>query len=207
MGRLFAAGLAAGFVEPLEATAIYSIEMTARWFMMYFPDQDIDPVFSKRFNKVMDRQYEDILNFIVMNYYTSNRPEPFWKASRNDIVVPDALRENLELWEHTMPGPVDTDNVFLFTHWNYLYIMLQKGYFEGKRFPGESMIKRSSWDKYTRKIAQAKAALVKQLPNHYDLLTSIRNGRSGEVSKVSLGATSVSRAIAKGDRQTAGAAT
>ena len=43
-----AAGLAAGFVEPLEATAIYSIEMTARWFMMYFPDQDIDPVFSKR---------------------------------------------------------------------------------------------------------------------------------------------------------------
>lgn len=99
-----------------------------------------------------------------------------------------------------MPGPVDTDNVFLFSHWNYLYIMLQKGYFTGRTFPGESMIKRSSWEKYTRKIAQAKTALLKQLPNHYDLLTSIRNGRSGEVSRISLGANSASTAIASGAR-------
>lgn len=193
-----AAGLAAGFVEPLEATAIYTIEMTARWLTTYFPDRDIDPVWAKRFNKVMNRQYEDILNFIVMNYYTSNRPEPFWQASRNDIELPDKLRENIELWQHTMPAPYDTDDAFLFTHWNYLFIMLQKGFFRGRQLPGESLITEQSWNNYTEKMARAKQAIVADLPNHFELLTSMRGGMDPGESHISLGAASNSAALSRG---------
>jgi tryptophan halogenase len=193
-----AAGLAAGFVEPLEATAIYSIEMTARWFMTYFPDNALDPVWAKRFNKTMDRQYEDILNFIVMNYVTSNRPEPFWEASRNGIDIPDRLRENLELWEHTMPAAYDTDDAFLFTHWNYLFIMLQKGFYNGRQLPAESLITEKPWIDYTQKMARAKLAMIADLPNHYELLTAMRGGKDPGESHISLGATSNSAALARG---------
>ena len=192
-----AAGLAAGFVEPLEATAIYSIEMTARWFMTYFPDEDLSPVFEKRFNKVMDRQYEDILNFIVMNYYTSNRPEPFWLASRNDIDVPGGLRENMELWEHNMPAPYDTGDAFLFTHWNYLYMLLQKDYFKGKKFAGESLVSEKSWVRHSQNVARGRESLLKNLPNHFELLKAMRAGKSMEESHISLGEKSGSAALSR----------
>ena len=192
-----AAGLAAGFVEPLEATAIYSIEMTARWFVSYFPDTDLNPVFEKRFNKVMDRQYEDILNFIVMNYYSSNRPEPFWLASRNDIDVPDGLRENMELWEHTMPAPFDTDSAFLFTHWDYIFMLLQKGWFNGRELPGESLASEKSWVRHSQNIARGRQSLLNNLPNHFEMLDAIRAGKSMEESHISLGHKSSSAALSR----------
>lgn len=173
-----AAGLSAGFVEPLEATAIYTIEMTARWFLTYFPDKEINASFANRFNEIMDRQYKDILNFIVMNYYTSNRTDPFWLAARNEIEVPDRLRENLELWKHTLPSAMDTDDTFLFQHWDYLYILLGKGYFKGRHFPSESVLSRRDWKRHSRRVAEAKAQLLARLPNHYELLLNIRDGGS-----------------------------
>ena len=191
-----AAGLAAGFVEPLEATAIYSIEMTARWLVTYYPDEDISPVWAQRFNKVMNRQYEDILNFIVMNYVTSNRPEPFWQAARNDIEIPDKLAENLALWEQAMPAPYDTDDAFLFTYWSYIFIMLQKGYFNGKHMPGEAVISEQPWNQFTKQMAQVKRNMVKDLPNHYELLTALRGGIDPGESHLSLGAAGSSSRLA-----------
>jgi len=181
------AGLAAGFVEPLEATAIYSMEMTARWFISYFPDSELNPVYAKRFNKVMNSQWEDILNFITMNYYTSNRKEPFWKAARLDIELPEKLRENMELWEHTIPASIDTSSSFLFSHWNYIYILMQKGWFNGKKFSNDSLISKTSWEQYSQNVAQRRKALVDNLPNQFNLLDAMRKGRITEESTVSIG--------------------
>ncbi|GEM_PF-3613732 len=51
-----------------------------------------------KFNQLLDEQYREILDFIVMMYYTSNRDETFWKSARGDIEVPESLLNNLELW-------------------------------------------------------------------------------------------------------------
>jgi len=169
-----ATGLSAGFVEPLEATAIFTIEMTARWLLNYFPDKNCDEHLVNRFNKIMNQMYDEIRSFIVMNYVTSNRPEPFWLAARNDVDIPDDLKENLELWKHSMPTAWDVPKPFLFQYWDYLYILLGKQYFDGIAFPEENFIKEKSWQRHSGKMAKVRDALVPQLPSHYDLLTSMR---------------------------------
>jgi glycine/D-amino acid oxidase-like deaminating enzyme len=168
-----AAGLSAGFVEPLEATAIYTIEYTARNLSLYFPEFGINDRVVSRFNEVMDRQYKEILDFIVMMYYTSNRPEPFWRAAREEIVVPDTLLGNLELWKHYLPNFNDVAGGSLFSVWNYYFMLAGKGYFEKDSYPGEGMLRQEPWEKMLQKVAAQLPKLIKQLPSHRDYLNSL----------------------------------
>jgi len=169
-----AAGLSAGFVEPLEATAIYSIEQTARNLSFYFPEFGINDHVVSRFNEVMDLQYKEILDFIVMMYYTSNRTEPFWRAAREDIVVPDTLLENLELWKHYLPSLHDVPGRFLFNAWNYYYILAGKGYFDKDHYPGEGMLRKKPWENKLQQVETQKLDLLNQLSSHRDYLNSLQ---------------------------------
>lgn len=178
-----AIGLAGGFIEPLESTAIYMIEMGARWLVGHLPDRQVNPAFAQRYNKLMESLHDEVRDFIVSHYYTSNRPEPFWHASRSDIVVPDSLQENLDLWRHALPSSTDTSGCRLFNYWNYTYTLLPKGYFEGRHFPLEGATSRSHWDRFGARLAQTKAEMLPVLPNHYDLLTHIREGASAPAAK------------------------
>src|SRR5262249_2492051 len=67
-----AIGLSGGFVEPLEATAIFMIELAARYFIRHFPDRNSDPLLAKRYNAIMTALYANIRDFIQMHYVTSN---------------------------------------------------------------------------------------------------------------------------------------
>jgi tryptophan halogenase len=122
----------------------------------------------------MDQQYREILDYIVMMYYTSNRPEPFWRAAREDIVVPDTLLENLELWNHYLPNYDDVAGGSLFSTWNYYIILASKGYFDKDHYPGEGMLRKEPWEKRLHDAANQIPKLLKQLPSHRDYLNSLR---------------------------------
>ena len=169
-----AIGLAGGFVEPLESTAIYAIEMAARLLVSHLPDREINPVFAGRFNKLMERLGDEVRDFIVSHYCTSNRPEPFWRAARDDIEVPASLEENLALWRRVLPNITDTDGSKLFNYWSYIYTLWAKGYFEGTHFPLEGSIARRDWDEFGRNLNGITNSLLAALPDHYQLLSSIR---------------------------------
>ena len=169
-----ATGLSAGFVEPLEATAIYTIEQTARLLAHYFPEFGVNDRVVSRVNEVLDLQYREILDFIVMMYYTSNRPEPFWRAAREDIVVPDTLLENLELWKQYLPNLNDISGRFLFSAWNYYFILAGKGYFDKDHYPGESMLRKEPWEKMLNQVANSKPKVMKQLLPQRDYLNSLQ---------------------------------
>lgn len=173
-----AIGLSGGFIEPLESTAIYMIEMAARWLACYFPDRAVSPQLARAFNRLTGNLTEEVRDFIVMHYYTSNRREPFWQAARSEITLSDRLRENLELWQHTLPGPTDTAGDKLFSFWNYLYVRYCKDYFRDVRFPLEGSLGEQDWRDFADKLSAFKAKLRAQLPGHYDLVTSIRDGAS-----------------------------
>ena len=168
-----AAGLSAGFIEPLEATAIYTIEYTARNLSLYFPEFGISDQVVSRFNQIMDRQYQEILDFIVMMYYTSNRTEPFWRAAREDITVPDTLLDNLELWKHYLPNFNDVAGGSLFSTWNYYFMLADKNYFDKEHYPGEGMLRKEPWEKRLQQIATQLPKLVQKLPTHREYLNSL----------------------------------
>jgi tryptophan halogenase len=125
-----ALGLAGGFVEPLEATAIYMVEMGIRWLLSYFPDREFDPALAKRCNTITDTIYDEVRDFIIIHYYLNNRTDtPYWIAAREDIEVPDRLVENLEVWKYALPQKNDFPTEHLFTFWNYLMTLFGKGYY------------------------------------------------------------------------------
>ncbi len=169
-----AIGLSAGFIEPLEATAIYMIETAARWLVRHFPDRAMSPALSNNFNKLTNTLYEEVRDFIVAHYYSSNRPDPFWVAARQEIELPDSLAERLELWRYTMPSVIDTSSDRLFDYWNYLCVLYSKGWFREVSYPMEGSINRREWEVFSNRLTNHKRGLVENLPGHCELLSAIR---------------------------------
>lgn len=169
-----AIGLSSGFIEPLEATAIFAMGMAARWLGLHFPDKENSPALARRYNQLIVKTYEEVRNFIVLHYLTSNRTDPFWQAARKDIKVPESLDERLELWRHTLPARSDTAGEYLFSFWSYLLVLGNKGYFDDREFPILGSVAGDDWQEYCRSLAKTKQAYLKRLPDHYQLLNSIR---------------------------------
>lgn len=169
-----AIGLSGGFIEPLEATAIYMIEMAARFLINNWPSTDFPEPVANSYNKHMVALQEEIRDFIVTHYLLNNRQEPFWQAARNEIDVPDTVRERLELWQHCLPGPHDLGHIQLFNYWNYQFVLFGKGFYDSKQLPMAMGARRDQWALYQAQLLQQKKDLVAHLPDHYELVSSIR---------------------------------
>jgi len=167
------AGLSSGFIEPLEATALYTIERTARLLVNYFPENGIDELGIRQFNSILNAMYQQLHEFIVMIYYTSNREEPFWLAARNDIKVPDSLLEKLELWQHYLPSSDDVDNRFFFTHWTWYFMLEGKGWFNGRDYPGGGRLNYQAWKNYLAEGKQLFDRVPGALPSHRQYLDAM----------------------------------
>jgi tryptophan halogenase len=77
-------GLASGFVEPLESTAIHIIQVTIQRLILLFPHLGDCEERRREFNRVSIAEYEYIRDFIILHYHANNRRgEPFWDACRN----------------------------------------------------------------------------------------------------------------------------
>ncbi|TQV69903.1 tryptophan 7-halogenase [Exilibacterium tricleocarpae] len=125
-----AVGLAAGFVEPLEATAIMLVEISARYIAENLPpDNGVMPITAKRFNAQMEYRWRRIIDFLKLHYMLSQRPEPYWRAHRREETIPESLREDLALWAHRGPTREDFDSaVELFPAASYQYVIYGMGF-------------------------------------------------------------------------------
>lgn len=124
-GNCVAVGLSAGFLEPLESTGIYLVEM-AIWLISqsvprYFAGQNV----SVRFDRIMNRHFENIVDFVKAHYCLSDRADsPFWVDNRREQTIPESLKERLEMWDASVPNDYDFDsNILCFNSDNYQYIL------------------------------------------------------------------------------------
>lgn len=172
-----AIGLSSGFIEPLESTAIYMIEMGIRWLFHYFPDTDFNPALAKRYNDVSSELYDEVRDFIVLHYALNNRTDSdYWIEAREKMPVPDSLTENLEVWKHALPFDYDLKSQKLFTYWNYMVVLFGKGFYpRNHQFASAGGLMRKDWETYIRNMRAKKRAMMAQLPGQYDLLQHLRN--------------------------------
>lgn len=173
-----AIGLSSGFVEPLEATAIYSIDAAAHRLVMNFPDKQCNPALAKAFNDRSSALMEEIVDFLQLNYVTSNRSDPYWMAVRKEGRLSDWLRDKLELWRLRLPDLDDTNKNMLFDFANMIYALYPKGYFAKTDTPLERLAASEDWKAYGQDLKAKIARLQSVLPSHYDLLTHIRASKS-----------------------------
>ena len=107
-GNCVAIGLSAGFIEPLEASAIVMIELSLRALTENFPaDAGSLTLHAKRFNELFRTRWDRIIDFLKLHYVLSRREEPYWVAQRNSATVPARLAELLELWRQQPPSAYD----------------------------------------------------------------------------------------------------
>lgn len=94
-----ALGLAAGFVEPLESTAIHLVHKTLIHFIRHFPFVDCDESEQSLCNQKIDADYHEIRDFIILHYVTAQRNDTdFWQLCKS-LPLPDSLQEQLALFE------------------------------------------------------------------------------------------------------------
>ncbi|MFL2688634.1 MAG: tryptophan halogenase family protein [Alphaproteobacteria bacterium] len=169
-------GLSGGFIEPLESTAIYIVDKALGWIVDNFPDKDFSPILSNRYNKLSESLYTEIRDFIVMHYCTGTRNDSdYWKAAREDIIVPDSLQAKLDLYKHALPTEDELDSGFLFSGLSYLIVLFGKGYFKDVTFAADRAISAEDWGRYQNVLHGVTAELITNLPDHHQLLTQIRS--------------------------------
>ncbi|OYX65442.1 MAG: tryptophan halogenase [Sphingomonadales bacterium 32-64-17] len=107
-GNCLAVGLSAGFIEPLEASAIVLIELSLKALIDNFPaSRETMPIHAKRFNRLFRYRWDRVVDFLKLHYVLSHRTEPYWLAQRDPHTIPPSLAEQLALWREQPPSGWD----------------------------------------------------------------------------------------------------
>ncbi len=125
-----AVGLSAGFIEPLEASAMMMIESAADMIADMLPVSNSGmKVVSDRFNQRFHYRWECIIDFLKLHYLLSDREEKFWRDQSQHTTVSERLRADLEYWKYQIPWKNDFDSVDdLFPIASYQYVLFGMGF-------------------------------------------------------------------------------
>lgn len=96
--NVLALGLAAGFLEPLEATSIHLIQRGIAMLLKFFPDRDFSPADVARYNRTLEADFSGVRDFLLLHYRQTERDGAFWRHCRDLPLTPN-LREKIELFQ------------------------------------------------------------------------------------------------------------
>ena len=111
-GNVLAIGQSAGFIEPLEASAIVMVELSLRALVDNFPaNRSAMGVHARRFDALFRYRWDRIVDFLKLHYALSRREEPYWRAQRDPATYSPALSDQLALWRDQPPSAWDLPQV------------------------------------------------------------------------------------------------
>jgi hypothetical protein len=129
--NVVAVGLAAGFLEPLEASALVLIELSADYIATSMPATRASMDFvARRFNTMTRYRWDRIIEFLKLHYVLSERDDTaFWRDNRDPATIPQELQDQLELWRDTPPGEHDFSSAHeMFPAASYQYVLYGMGF-------------------------------------------------------------------------------
>ncbi|MFC5546939.1 tryptophan halogenase family protein [Massilia aerilata] len=173
--NVVAIGLSAGFIEPLEASALALVELSAAWLADDMPATRADmDTLAARFNEAFTYRWERIIDFLKLHYVLSRRDDTaYWREHREQASIPERLRELLQLWRARPPSRRDfprIEEVFPSASWQYILY--------GMGFTSEAAPRASDRpdlaDEAFREAARLTARMLPALPSNRELLDHIR---------------------------------
>lgn len=92
-------GLAQGFIEPLEATALHLVLNTVEMFMNSFEKGAFTDRYRNEFNAEITGRVERVRDYIVAHYKLNTRSDTeYWRANRDNMELSDPLLQILDKW-------------------------------------------------------------------------------------------------------------
>lgn len=171
-----AIGLSAGFLEPLEATAIMLIEISATMVAEQFPaGRDTMEITAERFNNAFHYRWRAIIDFLKLHYILSQRNESFWKDNRELATVPESLQQLMKLWKYQAPSDYDFSSQYeLFRSPSYQFVLYGMGFKTDYSNLQHTLNKSEQAEKLFELIAIAKNKLPTNLPSHRELINQVK---------------------------------
>jgi tryptophan 7-halogenase len=127
-----AVGLAAGFLEPLESSAIVLVELSAKLIAEQMPAcREVMDIIARRFNEVTMYRFGRIVDFLKLHYVLTKRTDTaFWRDNVDPATVPQRLRDLLTLWEYQSPWFFDELDRLeeVFPAASYQYVLYGMGF-------------------------------------------------------------------------------
>ena len=170
-----AIGLSAGFLEPLEASAIMMVESMANHLADHLPVTTAQmAIEARRFSDKYSRQWQSVVDFLKLHYVLGRREEPFWQDNREPSSIPGSLKERLALWHYRPPVDSDFDlHCEAFPAASYAYVLYgmkpesELGYFQ-------SRLTSHDWAEQQLKLNKSRISqLSQQLLPHRELLNKL----------------------------------
>jgi len=170
-----AVGLASGFLEPLESSAIVLVELAAKLIAEQMPaNREVMDIVATRFNDVNHYRWGRIIDFLKLHYVLTKRPEKFWRDNTDPKSVPDRLKNLLHLWKYQPPWFFDEfDRIEeVFPAASYQYVLYGMG-FKTDVMPADNSGTRSTAAAYMNENVAMTRKLRTQLPKNRDLVKKI----------------------------------
>jgi hypothetical protein len=169
-----AVGLSSGFIEPLEASALALVELSAAMIRDELPANRADmELVARRFNDTFCYRWSRIIDFLKLHYVLGRRNDSdYWREHRGPESLPERLRELLQLWRHRAPYRGDLFRIEeVFPAASYQYVLYGMG------FKPELAVPKSAQLAQAQASFQRAATITKRLlgglPRHRDLLHHI----------------------------------
>lgn len=175
-GNCLALGLAAGFLEPLEASAIVLAELSIDALLEGFPaDRAAMASHADRFNNLFRYRWDRIVDFLKLHYVPSVRSEPYWRAHRDPDTIPDRLRELLDMWRTQPPSAADFPHADeIFPAASYQYVLYGMGAPPPLASAVRSPVGGDTVADAAQKMAQRARTLAASLPTNRVYLDALR---------------------------------
>lgn len=174
-----AVGLSAGFVEPLEASALVLVEYSAKMIAQQLPEnRELMSITAKRFNEKFNRHWEQIINFLKLHYLLNQQNDNgYWQANRNKDSVPESLQESLTMWRHRPPWLEDAP-LFdeLFSSASFQYVLYGMGFVTKENLLQlrNSQLANTKANKLFGDNLSKTSQLLKSLPSNRELINKIK---------------------------------
>jgi len=170
-----AIGLSSGFLEPLESTAIMTLELQSRWLLYCLPSTDFEEPLAEQYNQSVNRLYDEIRDFLGLHFSLSERKGPFWDAVRNDAKKSDALQYHLDLWKYALPAPSDPRSKQVYNHWSVLCVLMGKNFYKNATLADSEMVPMHMWQRYGVENRAWKQPILGRLAQHNRLINHMHD--------------------------------
>ncbi len=171
-----AVGLASGFLEPLESSAIVLVELSAKLLAEQMPAcREVMDIVARRFNEVTLYRFGRIVDFLKLHYVLTKRTDTaFWRDNVDPATVPERLRDLLTLWKYQSPWFFDELDRLeeVFPAASYQYVLYGMG-FETQVAPEDTVDTALAAARHLRENERVTGEMRARLPTNRELLNKI----------------------------------